>query len=236
MPASIISRRSSSALGDLLVFLERQPDVGLPAGPPSPEVSSLRQDVQQTQNSLEIRAGGARPPDRSSRRDRERRPQRAARRRPPPPARARRSPGGAGARRLSGPRRRLGRQPSRRPRAAERSPAPPAPQEQRPIDPDLPPDHPLEPGAPRGRAGNSPLDRIAASEAALGPVKPPVVPDPRQQVELHRRRPPRRPGRQQRDRRARRQAGAGRPPPARRPAASPLGADGATACARCWSP
>jgi localization factor PodJL len=54
--------------------------------------------------------------------------------------------------------------------------APPAPPERRPIDPNLPPDYPLEPGAGRGRAG-SPGERIAASEAALGPVKPPVIPD-----------------------------------------------------------
>lgn len=47
--------------------------------------------------------------------------------------------------------------------------------ERRPIDPDLPPDHPLEPGAGRGR---SPADRIAASEAALENVRPPVIPDP----------------------------------------------------------
>lgn len=40
-----------------------------------------------------------------------------------------------------------------------------------PIDPTLPPDQPLEPGAgPRGRLTASPADRIAASEAALGPV------------------------------------------------------------------
>jgi localization factor PodJL len=40
-----------------------------------------------------------------------------------------------------------------------------------PIDPNLPPDHPLEPGInPRARLTASPADRIAASEAALGPV------------------------------------------------------------------
>jgi localization factor PodJL len=40
-----------------------------------------------------------------------------------------------------------------------------------PIDPNLPPDHPLEPGInPRARLAASPADRIAASEAALGPV------------------------------------------------------------------
>ena len=42
-----------SALGDLLAFLERQPDLERPAPPPSPEVASLRADVQETQSSLE---------------------------------------------------------------------------------------------------------------------------------------------------------------------------------------
>jgi localization factor PodJL len=48
--------------------------------------------------------------------------------------------------------------------------------ERRPIDPSLPPDHPLEPNAVR--TGSSPVERIAASEAALGPVKPLVTPEP----------------------------------------------------------
>jgi localization factor PodJL len=66
--------------------------------------------------------------------------------------------------------------------AAEPAPTPrtnpaPAP-ERRPIDPNLPPDHPLEPGAGRSRGGNSPADRIAASEAALENSRPPVIPDP----------------------------------------------------------
>jgi len=39
-----------------------------------------------------------------------------------------------------------------------------------PIDPELPPDHPLEPGANR-RGGHSPAERIAASEAALGTTR-----------------------------------------------------------------
>ena len=47
-----------------------------------------------------------------------------------------------------------------------------------PIDPNLPPDHPLEPGsAARSRQQPSAADRIAASEAAVG-TKPPVIPDP----------------------------------------------------------
>ena len=48
-----------------------------------------------------------------------------------------------------------------------------------PIDPSLPPDHPLEPGSLPGRSRQSPsaADRIAASEAAIG-SKPPVIADP----------------------------------------------------------
>ncbi|MGN6463225.1 MAG: hypothetical protein ACTHLY_18755 [Pseudolabrys sp.] len=54
-----------------------------------------------------------------------------------------------------------------------------------PINPDLPPDHPIEPGMARSAAARntgpvvpSPAARIAASEAALGTAKPPVMPDP----------------------------------------------------------
>jgi localization factor PodJL len=48
-----------------------------------------------------------------------------------------------------------------------------------PIDPSLPPDHPLEPGftGSRPRSGASAAERVAASEAALGSTKPPVIPD-----------------------------------------------------------
>ncbi len=48
-----------------------------------------------------------------------------------------------------------------------------------PLDPSLPPDHPLEPGftATRPRQPPSAADRIAASEAAVGST-PPVIPDP----------------------------------------------------------
>ncbi|MGE0036101.1 MAG: hypothetical protein AB7S93_10730 [Xanthobacteraceae bacterium] len=55
--------------------------------------------------------------------------------------------------------------------------SPPA-AERRPIDPNLPPDHPLEPGVSRSRYPATPAERIAASEAALGSMKPPVIPDP----------------------------------------------------------
>jgi len=68
-----------------------------------------------------------------------------------------------------------------RPIELEQPPARPAASlagERRPIDPSLPPDHPLEPGAARSRNAPSPADRIAASEAALAGAKPPVIPDP----------------------------------------------------------
>lgn len=70
--------------------------------------------------------------------------------------------------------------------AAEAAPKPrsePAPSRpaaaRQPIDPTLPPDHPLEPGsaASRPRPQPSAADRIAASEAAVG-LKPPVIADP----------------------------------------------------------
>jgi localization factor PodJL len=45
----------------------------------------------------------------------------------------------------------------------------------KPIDPNLPPDHPLEPGSAAGpRAMPSAAERIAASEAAVSVAKPPV--------------------------------------------------------------
>jgi localization factor PodJL len=62
--------------------------------------------------------------------------------------------------------------------AAAEAHRPAAPRERRPIDPTLPPDHPLEPGAAHLHPVPSPADRVAASEAALGAAKPPVIPDP----------------------------------------------------------
>jgi localization factor PodJL len=50
---------------------------------------------------------------------------------------------------------------------------------QRVIDPNLPPDQPLEPGTGIGRGRiSTPAERIAASEADLGRAKPPIIPDP----------------------------------------------------------
>ncbi|HET6224045.1 MAG TPA: hypothetical protein VFE11_17850, partial [Dongiaceae bacterium] len=63
--------------------------------------------------------------------------------------------------------------------AASQAKPSPAMREHRPIDPSLPPDHPLEPrSAAQRRTNASAADRIAASEAALSTAKPPVIPDP----------------------------------------------------------
>jgi localization factor PodJL len=59
------------------------------------------------------------------------------------------------------------------------SAARPAGPPRKPIDPNLPPDHPLEPGSAAGsRAIPSAADRIAASEAAVSLGKPPVGAEP----------------------------------------------------------
>jgi localization factor PodJL len=74
-------------------------------------------------------------------------------------------------------------------RVQNQTPPKPAlpPRRSQPIDPDLPPDHPIEPGMARPTAARSatvavappsPAARIAASEAALGNARPPVIPDP----------------------------------------------------------
>ena len=64
----------------------------------------------------------------------------------------------------------------RQPRTSRRRDLPRA----QPIDPSLPPDHPLEPGSASGRSRPtaSAADRIAASEAAVSSTKPPVIADP----------------------------------------------------------
>ena len=49
---------------------------------------------------------------------------------------------------------------------------PPAARPRQPIDPNLPPDYPLEPGSGVPRGGVSAAERIAASEAALGGINP----------------------------------------------------------------
>ncbi|MBN8957202.1 MAG: SEL1-like repeat protein [Rhizobiales bacterium] len=55
---------------------------------------------------------------------------------------------------------------------AHESNAPPVMPERRPIDPSLPADHPLEPGTAAARRPQTAAERIAASEALLGPAKP----------------------------------------------------------------
>ncbi len=65
--------------------------------------------------------------------------------------------------------------PPRAPASTFAAKQPPSAGERRPIDPSLPPHHPLEPGAGRGR-GNA-AERIAASEAVLANTSP-VSPEP----------------------------------------------------------
>jgi localization factor PodJL len=55
---------------------------------------------------------------------------------------------------------------------AHESNAPPVMPERRPIDPTLPADHPIEPGTAQARRPQTAAERIAASEALLGPAKP----------------------------------------------------------------
>jgi localization factor PodJL len=58
-------------------------------------------------------------------------------------------------------------------------PAAAAPATRGPIDPSLPPHHPLEPGSAgaRSRPSASAAERVAASEAAIASTKPPVIAD-----------------------------------------------------------
>jgi localization factor PodJL len=167
------------ALSDLLTHLEREPIERPPAAAP-PEFMSLRQDVQQTQTSLESVHGALeRLIDRLASIENDMR----ASPLPAAAAVAGRATAMAPTLPAAAPERAASPAPTALPavpavRTSERNPAPTASHEHRPIDPNLPPDHPLEPGATRARAGNSPGDRIAASEAALGTAKPPAVPDP----------------------------------------------------------
>jgi localization factor PodJL len=60
--------------------------------------------------------------------------------------------------------------PAPAPKTATSAALPPALQMRSPIDPSLPANHPLEPGSGRSRAA-TPAERIAESEAALGPLR-----------------------------------------------------------------
>lgn len=180
-------------LAELLVHLESQRNQpAQPAGGPSIEAEEIKRDVQRTQDSLEavhgtlghvvdrlatiettIRTSHAtRPAAPGAAPDAERMSSPATP--PAKPAQAPPAPEGArtAAVALSPPAER----PTPAPAASTANPAPA--RDRRPIDPDLPPDQPLEPGDVRARGGSSPSDRIAASEAALGGARPPVIADP----------------------------------------------------------
>ena len=178
-------------LADLLIQMEGQRMTAPSAGIASAEADALKRDVQRTQDSLETVHGTL-----GHVVDRLATIESGMRENPPHAANVpEQSPAGAPAMAppSSGLALPLPDMPSsppvaptqaamfREPSDADMPPAPranPAPAaERRPIDPNLPPDHPLEPGAARSR-GNSPAERIADSEAALENVRPPVIPDP----------------------------------------------------------
>ncbi len=169
-------------LADLLVYLETQ-GASAAAGAPrtARNVDGLQRDIARTQTSLEAvhgtlghvvdrlatietdLRGGARP--RPAIPQAAQLPLSTPPRPPAPPVAAAAAP------------------PSRATAAAAAAAAmaranPPAPR--RLIDPNLPADHPLEPGdgVARGQVSAQPANRFATSEADLVPVKPPVIPDP----------------------------------------------------------
>jgi len=160
-------------LTELMTTLERrsQQDVAQRTEP-SPEVSSLRRDMQQTRDSLEgVHGALANLVERLATIESDIRKGTMG----PPPAPTAAAPTfiSEGVVPPAPP-------PARPVRAAEPAgePGASALSDRRAIDPNLPPDHPLEPGAVRSRNGNSPGERIAASEAALAATKPPVIPEP----------------------------------------------------------
>jgi localization factor PodJL len=155
------------ALGDLLVYLEREQS---PAEP-LPEVNSLRQDVRDTRSSIESMRGAL-----DHLIDRFAGIENDIRR--PSPLGALSAPMASLAAPVAQPARPEALAAALPPLAtAQAATAASAQSEHRVLDPSLPPDHPLEPGALRGRAA-APSERIAASEAALGALKPAAAADP----------------------------------------------------------
>jgi localization factor PodJL len=162
-------------LTDLMATIDRrsQQDVGASAEP-SPEVSSLRRDMQETRDSLKgVQGALGNLLERLATIESDMR--RAPVAQPASSLREAAGPAAPAAPTFISE----GVVPPARPgRATEPEPGAAALHERRAIDPSLPPDHPLEPGAMRSRNGNSPGDRIAASEAALAATKPPIIPEP----------------------------------------------------------
>src|SRR5579883_185393 len=171
------------ALGELLANLER------PTAAPAPDVSSLRQDMRDTRTSVEgMRGALEHLIDRLAGIENDIRSARPAFVAPMPAAMPlampalQPAPGSASTKAAAAlpiipdVLHKTAEAAAALAAAATQNPATAAQTEHRPIDPSLPPDHPLEPGAVRGRAA-SPSERIAASEAALGTAKPPAAPD-----------------------------------------------------------
>jgi localization factor PodJL len=154
-------------LAELLIHIEHQrlPNAMRGGVPEAPEFETIKREVQRNQDALEAVHGTlGHVVDRLSMIEGNLQPgQRAA----SMPAPATPAAASAAAVEASTPR-----------PAASPMPMSATEQTRRPIDPDLPPDHPLEPGSAGARQTMSPAERIAVSEAALGSAKPPVIPDP----------------------------------------------------------
>jgi localization factor PodJL len=172
-------------LADLLMHVEANKDSG-PRADPSPGVNDLKNDIARTQDALEAVHGTlGHVVDRLAMIEKDirgdARPRAAAESEMPlaQPAgrvavRAVESPPLAAAMPEPSP-------PPPPPPPAAAAPPPPAPRRmpqaaQLPIDPDLPPDQPLEPGSGPPQLRANPAARIAASEAALGGSRPAAVP------------------------------------------------------------
>ncbi len=147
-------------LADLLIQMEGRRMAGGAGALDSADTDALKRDVRRTQDSLETVHGTlGHVVDRLATIE--------------SGIRERRSPRAAPAPDDFGPETAMATPAPSTPTAAARAPA----AERRAIDPNLPPDHPLEPGGSRS-AAHSPAERIAASEAALESIRPPVIPDP----------------------------------------------------------
>ncbi len=184
-------------LADLLVHIEDKGAGGLRA-PGSPGVDDLKHDIARTQDALEAVHGTlGHVVDRLAMIEKDIRGEARPRSAADSAAALSQPVGKVAVRVVENAPAAAAPMPAPPPPAATVAPPPPAPRRlppaaQLPIDPDLPPDQPLEPGSGPPPLHTNPAARIAASEAALGGS--PARRRSRRQIQLHRRRPPRRPG------------------------------------------
>jgi localization factor PodJL len=151
-------------LADLLIHIEKANKSGGLRAEGAPDVDDLKQNLARTQDSLEAVHGTlGHVVDRLAMIEKDIRGE--GRRAPEPRAPVQAPPAQVPVRVAA---RALSDAPPLAPAAAQ----PPPPAAQLPIDPDLPPDQPLEPGSGPPPLQANPAARIAASEAALGGARP----------------------------------------------------------------